>query len=304
MQQDNQRFDIFERVTTTIISLLEKGTVPWRKPWVDTGMPMNLLTRHAYTGINHIMLNTLPYEEPYYVTFRQVKAVAASVIKGERGHLVVFRKTILEPDKQDETKKIKRHVWRYYFVFNIAQCTGIPSTLLPNPARVRTKKDPIQECEWVIEDYKSCPAIKHESTHPYYDPTNDYINMPPLELFNSAEGYYDTLFHELVHSTGHESRLARKELMESDDFGGELYSMEELVAEIGACYLNSFCGIGTRNMDNNVAYIQNWLKILRNDKRFIVYASARAQKAVDYILNIDRSAQNPETSPAENMGGE
>jgi len=301
MQQEQQRFDIYAHVTSTIITLLENGTVPWRKPWT-IGPPMNLLTRHSYTGINYVLLNALQYAEPYYLTFKQIQAVAGSVKVGEKGHLIVFRKAVDEADKENSAKTTRHFVWRYYYVFNIAQCRNIPTTLLPDPARVKTKKEPILECETVIEGYKTCPPIQHEKNYAYYLCSGDYINMPAPGSFRTMEGYYDTLFHELIHSTGHASRLNRKEITESHDEESEPYAIEELVAEIGACFLNSYCGIGIQNMDNNAAYIENWLTSLRNDKGFVIFASAQAQKAVDYILNVKRGVNQPETLPAENVG--
>ena len=128
------------------------------------------------------------------------------------------------------------------------------------------------------------PRIRHLSSEAYSHPKEDYISMPMMNHFKDAESYWGTLFHELIHSTGHQNRLNRKEVVEWTGFYSESYSQEELVAEIGACYLKSHTGIDIHHFENNVAYIQNWLTKLRNDKRFIIFASAKAQRAVDYIL--------------------
>ncbi len=132
---------------------------------------------------------------------------------------------------------------------------------------------------------QNMPEIRHDKQKAFYVPSGDYINMPPMESFTNSESYYATLFHELVHSTGHFIRLNRREVMDLNEFGSEQYSMEELTAEIGACYLMSHTGILTSDITNTAAYIQSWLSKLRNDKRFIVYACAQAQRAVDFILN-------------------
>ena len=132
----------------------------------------------------------------------------------------------------------------------------------------------------------NCPTIKYAKQKAYYDPVHDLINMPKLGSFATAESHYSTLFHELIHSTGHQSRLNRKEIVEPNDYGSEQYGIEELTAEIGACYLSSVAGIVHQEFDNSMAYIKGWIERLKNDKRMIVYASGHAQRATDYILNV------------------
>ena len=130
------------------------------------------------------------------------------------------------------------------------------------------------------------PEIRHKEHRAYYSPVQDYVNMPEMKTFVDSSSYYGTLFHELVHSSGHASRLNRKEVMEMNGFGSESYSIEELTAEIGASYLKSCAGIPIENIENSSAYIQHWLERLKNDKKFIVHASAQAQKATDFILDV------------------
>ena len=299
MQQQTSYIDIYEHVTNTIIALLEQGTVPWQKPWITSGPPRNLLTGHWYAGINYMLLNALPYKLPYYLTFRQVKSVAGKVKAGEKAHMLVFRRQITEPDKNDATKTVIRFVLRHFWVFNISQCENIPPHLIGKAQLLLKHKDPIQECEFVVEGYKTCPTIRYSGDEAYYHSVLDVVNMPFMEKFVSQEKFYSALFHELVHSTGHASRLNRKEVVEANEFGSDEYSVEELVAEMGACYISSFCGIVSETIDNSAAYINGWLNSLKNDKKFIVQASSRAQKAVDYILNIDRSREKNTDVPAE-----
>ena len=133
---------------------------------------------------------------------------------------------------------------------------------------------------------KDRPEIRHKENQAYYNPTHDYINMPPIEHFKSSELYFSILFHEIIHSTGHSKRLNRFEGNEISTFNSTNYSKEELTAEIGAAFLNAYTGIlNDATLEDSTAYIQGWLCKLRNDKKFIVEASAKAQKAVDYILN-------------------
>jgi len=184
--------------------------------------------------------------------------------------------------RKQEVMPRKRPVLRYYYVFNVTQCTGL---YIPKP-EARDAVNPIAKCEAIIGAMSNRPKIVHNENEAYYEPVADFINMPSMQQFESAEYYYSTLMHELVHSTGNVERLNRKELTESTRFGTELYFIEELTAEIGACYLTTYAGIAMKGLTNSVGYIQGWLERLQNDKKFIVYASAQAQKAVDYILNV------------------
>ena len=130
------------------------------------------------------------------------------------------------------------------------------------------------------------PLIEHMGNRAYYDPRHDAITLPKLTSFESAEEYYSTAFHELSHSTMHESRLDRKVKDEVHRFGNEDYSKEELVAEMGASFLCGHAGIENAVIENNAAYIQGWLKALKNDKSLLIHAAAQAQRSTDYILNV------------------
>ena len=123
--------------------------------------------------------------------------------------------------------------------------------------------------------------------------------MPKMGTFKDSEGYYSTLFHEMVHSSGHKSRLNREGITGKNRFGSKGYAKEELTAELGASYLKSQAGISMEHTENNAAYIQNWLKVLNEDKKFIVHASADAQKATDYILNVQEKEKEIEPNEKE-----
>lgn len=290
--------DIYQLVTNRIIEHLEKGMIPWRKPWHGAGAPRNLVTDKPYRGVNVLLLASLGYEQNYFLTFRQVKELGGSIRKEEKSSLVIFWKW--KEYKNEETGKTEKiPILRYYRVFNIAQCEDIPKEKLPE--KVERKHDPIQSCEQIIDGMPNRPNIQHGGDRAYYHPKQDYVNMPKPESFIDPESYYGTLFHELVHSTGHQSRLNRKELVETTSFGSEKYSTEELTAEIGASFLKSHAGIPIEELENSAAYIQHWLEVLKNDRRFIVYASAHAQKAADYVMNvrqIEKEIELPETPEA------
>lgn len=277
-QNQEKHVDVYALVTNRIIELLEQGTVPWQQPWTSSGEPRNLLTKRPYKGLNILLLNSLGFKHNLFLTWKQIKTNGGSVIKDQKGQFIVFNKMV--EDKDDPTKK--RFFLRYYKVFNIEQCTGINSDLLPQEDRTFEK---VETCDVIAENMPNRPQITVGGKEAYYSQSEDRVNMPPIKSFKAAEPYYSVLFHELIHSTGHESRLNRKEVSGKIVFGSPEYSLEELVAELGACYLKSYTGILGEGITNNSAYIQNWLEKLRNDKKFIVHAASRAQRAVDYILN-------------------
>jgi len=286
--------DVYTLVTDRIIELLEAGTIPWRKPWSEKGLPQNLISKRYYRGINLMLLNSLDFSSNLFLTWKQLKTISASVKKGEKGTLVIFRKMVeQEVDKNGKTSIESRSVLRYYKVFNIDQCTDIPSAFLTSDGN---KNEPMQEYARIVTEMKDPPRIIHGEDQADYDPFRDIVNMPRFESFESSEAYYGTLYHELIHSTGHSKRLNRKEIVENYDFGTEMYSEEELIAEIGACYLKSYTGIPITDLPNSAAYIAHWLKVLKNNRRFIVIASGRSQQAVEYILPKAVPGEEEETS--------
>lgn len=279
------KLDVYELVTNRIIDLLEAGTVPWQQPWTDSGVPMNLISKRPYRGINLWLLLSLNYERNLFLTWDQLKKLGGSVNQGQHGHVVVFWKNVKKhPEELVEDGNPKTvPMLRYYKVFNIFQCRDIPKEMIPE--FIKEDVEPIHECEAIIQNMPGCPAIKHKENKAFYHIVEDYINMPKKKSFKSIEAYYSTFFHELVHSTGSEKRLGRKTITEMSEFGSEPYSIEELIAEMGAAYLNSYTGILDKELQNSVAYLQGWLEKLKGDKRFIVLASGQAQKAVDLVLN-------------------
>lgn len=283
----NKKANVYEIVNKRITDLLEKGVVPWQQPWPKSAPPKNLITGRNYRGINIWLLNSLGYTQNQFLTFKQVKELGASVKKGEKASEVIFWKwTEKENTDPNRGTKAKENipVLRYYRVFNVEQCLDIPKEILPSVIEI--KNDPIQTCEQIIATMPKRPEIRHIQNRAYYNKLDDFINVPKIKHFKDSQSYYSTLFHELVHSTGHKERLYRREVTENNRFGSKNYSQEELTAEMGASYLKSYAGIPIEKLENNAAYIQHWLEHLKKDQKCIVYASVQAQKATDYILNI------------------
>jgi antirestriction protein ArdC len=281
MKTTDKRGSVYDQITERIIAMLEKGTVPWRKPWqAKAGFPRNLVSGKPYRGINVFLLHAMSYESPFWLTFKQAKELGGTVRRGEKSCPVVFWKQLEVEDKQTgETEKIP--MMRFYHVFNAAQCDGLKDISAPV---VETPFDAPTKPEEIVAFMPKRPEIKHGLTRAYYSPAEDIVAMPDRARFETEAGYFDTLFHELVHATGHASRLNRPTLTESQGFGSNPYCKEELVAEMGAAFLCGQAGIAEQTLENSAAYVQNWLEQLQNDKKLIVQAAAQAQKAADYII--------------------
>lgn len=268
---------VYDLITNQIIKKLEKGVVPWRKPFKN-GIAVNWKTQKAYRGINTMLL-----DGGEYATFNQIKEAGGTVKKGEKSHLVVFWKMLHVEDKDTEKDK-KIPLLRYYRVFEVGtQTEGIQTK------RIETtyEHDPLEEAEQIKAGFKNAPAYTASRGKAYYRPSDDVINVPPMRDFEQIHGYYSTLFHEMIHSTGHKNRLNREGITSTvSRFGSETYSKEELVAEIGASMLCGVTGIDNETIDNSASYIQSWLRALKNDRTLIVHASQLAQKACDHIQNI------------------
>lgn len=275
--------DVFELVTNKIVALLEQDIVPWRQSWTSAGIPRNIVTKRPYSGINLLLLNALGFEHNLFMTFKQAKTLGASVLKGEKSTPVVFTEfKEVEVEKDGEKKMEKKPFLRYYNVFNVHQLKDVPEQF--KPSSVGTANTEIHECMSVIEGMPNKPKIEHKKQEAFYLPKVDIINLPRIKSFESSEEYYTVLFHELIHSTGHSSRLNREEVMNNPKFGTDKYSIEALTAELGACYLRSLCGLDINNMSQNASYIKGWLDVFKGDKRFLIKAASRGQQAVNYII--------------------
>ena len=293
--------DVYQIVNEKIIQHLENGVVPWRQPWKESGLPQNLISKNVYRGINLLLLAALGYDRNYFLTSKQLTELGGSVIKGEKAHIVVYWNWVESKEETMSDGKPKKVPFlRYYLVYNVEQCEGIPEKELPTV--VAREFTPLEHCEDILEQMPTSPKITHREQSAFYDPLRDVINMPKRETFDDEESYYATLFHELVHSTGHRSRLNRNGLLNMlTPFGGAAYSFEELIAEIGASYLCAFAQIDT-HFEQSAAYISGWLEKFKSDNRFIIQASSYSQKATDYILNIKPTPPSADKDAAEQQG--
>lgn len=275
--------NVYEIVTERILAELEKGKIPWEKPWIGgIDCPIKHTTGEPYSILNQILLG----EPGEYLTLNQCNKEGGRIKKGAKAKLVVFWKILEKEDEKSKMQKIP--VLRYYNVFHINDCEGIKPKFErkqhPNGA---TKA---QNAENIVSEYSSRTnlEISHANQlQAYYMPRKHLVNIPDMDRFKNTEGYYSTLFHELVHSTGNKNLLHRfPDDVKQAAFGSESYSREELVAEIGANMLLHSMEMDTdKSNRNSVAYVQSWLNALKNDKRLIVSAAGHAEKAVKLILN-------------------
>ena len=290
--------NIYDMVTERIEELLNQGVIPWQKPWKPgTGEFRNLISKKPYRGINVFLLSAMGYDSPFWLTFNQAKQIGAKVKKGEKGSAVIFWKWILKNQEKEngETEKVKIPMLRYYTVFNVEQCEGIPAEKIPALDEIEEEENtPIEVAAALIENMPHRPTIEHGGNKACYSPMLDRVRMPEFEQFDTAEFYYNVMFHELAHSTGHPTRLDRKEVVNVNPFGSEDYSKEELVAEMTAAFLCGATGIEQTTINNSAAYIQSWLKKLKNDRKLIVLAAAAAQKAADFIRGIEQTNNQEE----------
>lgn len=305
--------NVYEIITQRFLDKLDQGIIPWQKPWkVSKELDGSQFfpcypygKKKPYDIINQMLLG---FEPGQYATFNQITKAGGKVKKGEKSQIIcgwIFSKEaltdkatgeIITDDDGNELTK-DRFALRYYNVFNVnTQVEGLPvDAIIEEPTTeegdeiVTIQPDAIAES--IISAYVNSEALTFEakgSNRAYYSPLEDKVVVPALKQFDNVEEYYSTAFHELTHSTMKKSRCNREEDRKGKSvaFGSEEYSKEELVAEIGAATLVNYCGLETeKSFNNSTAYIQGWSKKLKEQPKMIVYASAQAQKAIDYILN-------------------
>jgi len=263
---------------------MEAGVVPWQKAWQSAGsaMPMNAVTERPYSGVNVLlfwMSADCGYARPRYLTFNQAKEAGGNVRKGEHGTKVYFYKQLTVADKaggEDKTIPLLRE----YTVFNVSQCEGLPDGIANGEAVAPLNQD---QREALADRFiQSTGADFREGTGvPCYVPSKDFISIPGFAQFKGKPEFYSTAFHELTHWTGAKHRLDRDF---SGRFGTQAYAAEELVAELGAEFINGEFGFD--NTQSNAAYLANWITLLKSDSRAIFTAASKASKAAEYLRGL------------------
>lgn len=282
--------NVYEIVTKQILEKLQQGIIPWKKAWRShTNLAYNRVTRKKYSFLNQMILK----HTGEYASFKQWQQLGGKVKKGEKGEQVVFW-TFLYKDENGNTinpKKATREelekctripILKYYTVFHISQVEGVETC---EEQIVLDKFSEISNAEELKQQYltrENIPLIENETTEAAYSPGKDQISVPIGGRFDDNEEYYSTLFHEIIHSTGHEKRLGR---LKKALFGSKTYAKEELVAEMGSAMILNQLGIDTEStLTNSTAYIQNWMSVISEDPKLVVTAASKAEKAVDFVL--------------------
>ena len=316
--------DIYKMVTDKVISMFKNAKISdYKRAWKDDQffIPLNNDSKKPYRGVNRLLLEEnigiiVSFANPYFLTFKQIKKHGGKLKKGSKGYEVIYysfiysvpaapnRKALKTTEVADVIAHLQKYnlpesvvkrvpLLRYYRVFNGKDVEGIQFNLqeVKIGRAVPDNAPENQAAQSIVENYPNAPEIKHGGNRAYYSPPADYVQMPNASNFDSANDYYRTLFHELIHSTGHPSRLNR-EL--NTNHKSEAYAKEELTAEMGAVFLSAWAGILWYNNKNHAAYLKGWNNVIEeaeNDNKFIMQAAAAAQKATDYILNLDANGQ-------------
>ena len=288
---------VYQYVTERVLALLDKGVIPWAKPWKAADTPKSGSTGKAYRGINALMLYAQQEDRgfkcPYWFTRKQIMGCKGRIKKGERSCMVVFWKRWNVVDKDgtpviDDKTGDQKVTWmtRYYNVWNQAQFVEGPQLPKGWDDEQPAGAEPIEVADTIKAGYMdgdNAPGLKFESGRAFYQPAGDFVNMPQADTFHSSEGFYAVLFHELGHSTGHESRLARSGITDSVKYRGHEYAQEEIVADMCAAFVMGTCGLAEPIIENTAAYIETWRSRISDDPKLVVMAAQRAQKAADLI---------------------
>lgn len=268
-----KRNKIYSRITDTIIAKLKEGTAVWRKSWT-VGLPMNFITRKEYRGVNFLSLLTEEFPSPYYLTFLQCRKRGGVIKKGAKGFPIIFWKIKeIEVNSGDKADIKEYPIARLSYVFNISE-TNLYADNLYEYKNV--------SCEDIINNLsiKENVNIRHNPRRCFYLISKDYISIPKIEDFSSPSEYYSSLFHELVHWTGHQDRLHR----DLSNMDMNSYSYEELIAEIGSSFICGLCGIDNSVIDNQAAYINGWFRHIQDNPDLLTTAAVEASKAVEFLL--------------------
>lgn len=309
--------DVYKVINEMVLKAIDQKELVWRKPWSSINhygfSATNFISKNEYRGANSFLLNFLiPYlrgkkwKNPYFMTFKQIEEKGGKVKKGAEGYFVTYFQMIYKlgnesiteeeywskyvlcaNDEFDFCQDLKAiPMLRYYKVFNGDDIEGIDWKL--KKVKPKSKEQKIESAEdiWINYPVKAPQLIHSDPDSAFYSPSKDIINLPVMEAFKNPQEYYGTLFHEMIHSTGHPTRLKRAG---GKKFGDKAYSFEELVAELGACYLNGESGILFHTINNSAAYLKGWRSRLKRyineDEKFFFSAASKAQEASDYILN-------------------
>ena len=290
--------EMYGQVAEGLISLMESGVAPWSKPWIvrgadDPWLPHNGFSGRRYNGFNSLYLSLLmranSWDDPRFYTWKNVDAAGGKVCEGEEKKftVVVYNKRVTKQDESDPDKVSAFYLMKYYRVYNACQVSGLPEfdSFVPDDSFIHDDSFPV--AEGVVSEYEDASSVRigFGGDRAFYQPSMDVIQMPEREQFSSLAAFYQTLFHEVIHSTGHSSRQDR--LGERSGFGSDEYAKEELVAEFGAAFLCANTDVPLAE-DASAAYLKSWAARCKDDPGMLVTAVNAAQRAADFVLDYSR----------------
>jgi antirestriction protein ArdC len=289
--------DIKQIITDRIVAMLEKGGNVARERWQKAahgGFPCNGTTDIAYRGVNVLILWDAAMEANYtsnvWMTYKQAARLGAQVRKSEKATLCAYfdmvKRKGSEADHNEESKGGFFPMCKPFWLFNVAQIDGLPETFT-DTVETANEFNPIEEAQKLLD--ASGAVFNHGYAGAFYSRSKDQIFLPDRERFSSPENYYATALHELCHFSGHESRLDRQF---GKRFGDDAYAFEELVAELGASFVVGHVGFLDAMIEDHAAYVESWLKVLKNDKTAIFTASKQASLAYDFIIGKVAATEN------------
>lgn len=278
---------VYETVTSQVIAALESGVVPWRKPWATAPPPINAVSKRPYRGVNLLLLGMSRFGDHRWITLRQANELGGRVLKGEKASIAIFwKRTETRHDEGQEKESVRTiPLLRHYHVFNVEQCDNLGLSG-SDRASVLRDEDRIEAAEAVVAEMPNPPSIREGGSAAWYRPSDDLVQVPPISSFETPDDYYATLFHELGHSTGHPTRLARPEMLGEIQYGSGDYGREELVAELASAFVCASIGLDNSLVENSARYIDGWLQSLNRDQKLLLLAAGQAQRASDFIRAI------------------
>jgi putative DNA primase/helicase len=285
---------LHEQVAEKLIKQIEEGTAPWQKPWENGNFaPYNASTGARYKGGNSLWLSMQERSDPRWLTYKQAQDMNAQVRKGEKGTTIEYWKFHDEKAKRDDNGNIVKDskgntvMLRYELdrpkvftasVFNAEQIDGLPEL-----EKREITWNPNERAEKIMQN-SGVPVNYKPGNKAYYTPSKHEITMPFKDQFTNDSSFYGVYLHELSHSTGNINVLNRDL---SGSFGSALYAKEELRAEISSSIVSQEIGIPP-DTGRNAAYVEHWVKILKDDPKEIFRAAKDAEKISEYILNLER----------------
>lgn len=294
------RSDVKSEIARMLIDAMERGDTPWQKPWHAQALrPTNLASGNGYKGINRLLLAMSGRDDPRWMTYQQAQANRWQVRRGEKGMAIVKLVELSPRDaaqmdasgagvaEQGAEGPRRAFALRRYTVFNAQQIDGVPELETPPPLDF----DPVERAESVMAalQEKTGLIVVHKGARACYIPSLDEVRLPPKRKFDSVYDYYSTAMHEAAHSSLHEKRMNRKEVL-SKKWGDEAYAMEELRAEICSAILAAETGVpmSQAHIDNHAAYLQSWLKVVAADPMAIFSAARDAERMASYMLDLEK----------------